>query len=94
MKVLIVNIRVAKERVGEFVAATRENAEASRKEPGVARFEILQDEADSCHFVLFEAYRDEKAQASHKETPHYRKWKDLAEPMMSEPRTRVLYSEL
>jgi (4S)-4-hydroxy-5-phosphonooxypentane-2,3-dione isomerase len=92
--ILIVHIRVLKDRVEEFVAATRENAAFSRKEPGISRFELLQDQAEPCRFVLVEGYRDAEAQARHKETPHYLKWKDLAEPMMAEPRTRALYSEL
>lgn len=94
MKVLIVHIKVSKDRVDEFIAVTRENAAASRKEPGVLRFELLQDESDQCLFVLVEAYRDEGAQASHKGTAHYEKWKEQAEPMMAEPRTRALYAEL
>jgi quinol monooxygenase YgiN len=94
MKILIVHIKVSKDRVQDFIAATRENAAASREEPGVARFELLQDEADPCLFVLVEAYRDEGAQAGHRETAHYKKWKELAEPMMAEPRTRALYTEL
>ena len=94
MKVLIVHIKVSKDRVQDFIAATLENAAASRTEPGVSRFDLLQDEADPCLFALVEAYRDERAQASHKETAHYKKWKDLAEPMMAEPRTRALYAEL
>jgi (4S)-4-hydroxy-5-phosphonooxypentane-2,3-dione isomerase len=94
MNILIVNIRVSKDKVGAFIAATRENAARSREEPGIARFELLQDEADPCRFALIEAYRDAEAQARHKETAHYLKWKDLAEPMMAEPRTRALFSEI
>ena len=94
MKVLIVHMLVKRDRVEDFIAATLQNAAASRKEPGIARFELLRDEAEPCRFVLVEGYRDEEAQALHKETPHYAKWKELAEPMMAEPRTRALYSEL
>jgi quinol monooxygenase YgiN len=92
--ILIVHIRVSKDRVDEFIAATRENAVLSRREPGISRFDLLQDQSDPCRFVLVEGYRDAEAQATHKETAHYLKWKDLAEPMMAEQRTRALYSEL
>jgi quinol monooxygenase YgiN len=94
MKTLLVQVRVIKGKEGEFVAATLENAEKSRKEPGIFRFELLQDEADPSRFVLVEGYRDEAAQAAHKETAHYAKWKELVEPLMAEPRTRALYSTL
>jgi (4S)-4-hydroxy-5-phosphonooxypentane-2,3-dione isomerase len=92
--VLIVNIKVSKDRIEDFIAATRENMGHSRAEPGISRFELLQDDADPSRFVLVEGYRDAAAQARHKETAHYLKWKELAEPMMAEPRSRALYSEI
>jgi len=94
MKTMIVHIKVSKDKVGQFIEATRANAAASRTEPGIARFDFLGDDADPCRFVLIEVYRDAEAQARHKETAHYAKWKDLAETMMAEPRTRAQYSEL
>jgi (4S)-4-hydroxy-5-phosphonooxypentane-2,3-dione isomerase len=94
MITLIVNIRVVEDRAEAFVAATRENLAQSRREAGIARFELLRDQADPCRFVLIEGYRDAEAQARHKETAHYLKWKELAEPMMAEPRTRALYTEI
>ncbi len=94
MKTLIVHIRVAEGKAEEFIAATRENVAASRREPGVARFELYRDEAEPDRFVLFEAYRSDEAQALHRETAHYAAWKSRAEPLMAEPRTRALYSEI
>lgn len=92
MITVIVNIRVLKDRVADFIAATRENLGHSLKEPGIARFEFFQDQAESDRFVLVEDYRDVAAQVSHKETAHYLKWRDAIEPMMAEPRTRAQYS--
>ena len=94
MKTLIVHLRVIESRVEDFIAATRENMANSRKEPGISRFELLRDDVDPCRFVLVEAYRDDAAQAAHKETAHYFKWKELAESMLDEPRTRALYSSI
>jgi autoinducer 2-degrading protein len=92
MEALIVNIKVKPEMVEAFRAACLENAAASRREPGVARFDLLQDAQDSCRFMLYEAYRDAEAPARHRETSHYKKWKELCEPMMAEPRTRASYA--
>jgi (4S)-4-hydroxy-5-phosphonooxypentane-2,3-dione isomerase len=94
MKIVIVHIRVAEGRAEDFIAATLENASHSLEEPGIARFELLRDEESSDRFVLVEGYRDAEAQAAHKETAHYKKWRDLVEPIMAEPRTRALYTEL
>lgn len=94
MITLIVNIKVLPGRADEFAAATLENLARSRREPGIARFELFRDEAEPCRFVLVEGYRGSEAQAAHKETAHYLKWKDLVEPMMAEPRKRASYAEL
>jgi (4S)-4-hydroxy-5-phosphonooxypentane-2,3-dione isomerase len=91
MRILIVDVKVKPESVEAFVAATRENAAASLREPGIARFELLRDEADPCRFALIEAYRDDEGQGRHRETAHYKKWRDAVEPMMAEPRTRSAY---
>ena len=92
--ILIVHIRVSKDKVEEFIAATRENAGLSLKEPGISRFEFLQDQADPCRFVLVEGYRDAEAQARHKETAHYARWRDTVAPMMAAPRTSVKFTNL
>ena len=70
-----------------FREATLANARESVKEPGIARFDVVQDTEDRTRFVLVEAYRTAEAPAAHKETAHYLKWRDTVAPMMAEPRT-------
>ena len=94
MKTIIVRIRVIQGKAEDFIAATLENVGFSLKEPGISRFELLRDEEDAERFVLIESYRDAEAQAAHKETDHYKKWRDRVEPMMAEPRTRGVYAKL
>ena len=89
-----VQVRVKAERVEEFKAATAANARASRQEPGIARFEVLQQEDDPTRFVLVEAYRTAEAPAAHKETAHYQKWRDTVAEMMAEPRQSVKLANL
>jgi len=48
MHVTIVHIRVKPEHVDAFVAATKLNHEASVKEPGNRRFDILLSAAPRC----------------------------------------------
>jgi autoinducer 2-degrading protein len=66
-----VHVRVQPGRAGDFLAATLDNVRASLTEPGVLRFDVLQDQANPAHVVLTEVYRDAGAQAAHKSTPHY-----------------------
>jgi (4S)-4-hydroxy-5-phosphonooxypentane-2,3-dione isomerase len=92
MLVVHVHARVHSERVAEFLAATKFNAEASLAEPGVLRFDVLQDEADPAHVILTEVYRDDDAAAAHKLTQHYATWRDAVAEMMAEPRSSQRYS--
>jgi (4S)-4-hydroxy-5-phosphonooxypentane-2,3-dione isomerase len=86
-----VDVAVVPEHLDAFLAATQENAAASREEPGIVRFDVLSDRADPTHVVLVEIYRDEAASAAHKDTPHYQRWRDTVAPMMARPREATRY---
>ncbi len=94
MYVTLVHVLVKPENLPAFIAATRENHEASTKEPGNRRFDVLQSADDPCRFVLYEAYATQADAAAHKITPHYAKWKDAVAGWMAEPRKGVVYNGL
>jgi autoinducer 2-degrading protein len=94
MLIVHVHVRVKPECVDAFKQATIENARNSIKEPGIARFDVIQQKDDATRFVLVEVYRNAEATAAHKETPHYAAWRDRAEPLLAEPRSRVQYSNV
>ena len=79
------------EGIEAFRAASLENARASVKEPGVARFDVVQSVEDPTRFVLVEVYRTPGAPAAHKETPHYQRWREVVADLMAEPRTSARY---
>jgi quinol monooxygenase YgiN len=90
---LVVHVH-AKEKpefVEAFREATIENARQSVQEPGVARFDVIQQLGDETRFVLVEVYRSAEAPAEHKETAHYQKWRDKVAGMMAEPRSSVKF---
>lgn len=89
MLIVTVFVQVKADCVDAFRAATEANAEASVREPGIARFDVLQQVDDPTRFVLVEAYRSDDAPARHKETVHYRTWRDAVADMMVEPRRSV-----
>jgi autoinducer 2-degrading protein len=91
MLVVHVHVHVKPECVGSFQQATIENARNSLREPGIARFDIVQQQDDPTRFVLVEAYRTADAPARHKETAHYAKWRDTVAGMMAEPRSSVKF---
>jgi (4S)-4-hydroxy-5-phosphonooxypentane-2,3-dione isomerase len=92
MLVVHVHARVEPARVEDFLAATQVNARSSLAEPGVLRFDVIQDQADPAHVVLVEVYRDEAASAAHKQTAHYATWRDAVAEMMAQPRESARYS--
>lgn len=94
MHVSIVQVSVRPEHIQAFTNATRENASQSLREPGVARFDVLQDAEHPTEFVLYEVYRDAQAPARHKSTAHYLHWRDTVAPMMVTPRTSRKYTSL
>lgn len=94
MLIVHVHIRVKPEFIDAFKEATIENARQSVQEPGIARFDVIQQADDPVRFVLVEVYRSIEATVRHKETAHYATWRDKAGPMMAEPRTRVEYSNV
>ncbi len=94
MLVLQVLAKVKAEYLEAFREATISNARASRREPGVARFDVLQQEDDPLRFQLFEVYRSKDATVAHKETAHYRQWVETVTPMMAEARTRSWWTSV
>jgi quinol monooxygenase YgiN len=94
MLIVHVHVHVKPECVEAFRQATVENARQSVKEPGIARFDAVQQTDDPTRFVLVEVYRTADAPAKHKETAHYQKWRDTVQPMMAEPRTSVKYGSV
>ncbi len=92
MLVVHVQVRILPGRTAEFLAATLVNARASLGEPGVLRFDVIQDQADPEHVVLVEVYRDADASVAHKATPHYAVWRDAVAEMMAEPRQSTRFS--
>jgi quinol monooxygenase YgiN len=94
MLVVHVMVHVKADQVEAFRAASLENARESLKEPGIARFDVVQQDSDPTRFVLVEVYKTEDAPARHKETAHYAKWRDAVAEMMAEPRTSVKYRAL
>ena len=91
MLIVQVFVHVRPDAVDAFLAATLDNARHSVLEPGVVRFDVIQQEGDPTRFVLIEIYRDDNSPAAHKATPHYARWRDAVEPMMAEPRSSTKY---
>lgn len=94
MLIVHVHVHVKPEFVKAFKHATIENARNSVQEPGIARFDVIQQQDDPTRFVLVEVYRSVEATAAHKETSHYATWRDTVAEMMAEPRSSIKYANV
>ena len=94
MTVACVMVYVKKENIDDFIKACVENHINSVKEPGNMRFDVLQSKEDPARFMLYEAYKNEELASSHKNTPHYLKWKETVGPWMAEPRQGISYKAI
>jgi quinol monooxygenase YgiN len=94
MLIVHVHVHVKPEFVEAFKQASLANARQSVEEPGIARFDVIQQADDPARFLLVEVYRSQEATVRHKETAHYAAWRDTVAPMMAEPRSSVKYSNL
>ena len=94
MLVVHVHVHVKPDMVEAFKQATIENARNSVQEPGIVRFDVVQQQDDPTRFTLVEIYRTQADTARHKETAHYQRWRDAVESMMAEPRSGVKYANV
>ncbi|MFX0091112.1 MAG: putative quinol monooxygenase [Candidatus Hodarchaeota archaeon] len=94
MLIYCVTVYVKPEYRNAFIEATLENARNTRKEPGNLRFDVLECVDDPGKFFLYEVYREEKDVGAHKETSHYKKWRETVAEMMAKPREGVKHNNL
>jgi autoinducer 2-degrading protein len=90
----LVHVWVKEAFINDFIAASTENHKESIKEPGNLRFDLLQDASDPAKFVLYEAYESPEAAAAHKETAHYKRWRETVADWMAQPRKGDRYEIL
>ena len=87
MYIVIVGIHVKPDHLNAFLEAMLENASSSlNNEPGCVRFDVVQDEADPAHLILYEIYRDRSAfEEDHLKRPHFLRWRDAVREWHATP---------
>jgi autoinducer 2-degrading protein len=88
----VVTFHVKDKQINRFKEISQTNAQASRKEPGIKSFEVLQQMDDDSKFLFIETYVSLEDQLSHRETTHYKLWKSQVEELLAQPRTNVKYT--
>jgi (4S)-4-hydroxy-5-phosphonooxypentane-2,3-dione isomerase len=94
MFIVHVNVKVKPEFVDDFISVSLKNAKASLGEPGIVRFDVIQNETEPTQFVLVQVYKTENDPTKHKLTQHYQEWQESVTEMMVTPRTKTIYKNL
>ena len=94
MYIVVVHSHIQEKHVERFREITLQNAEASRREEGCVRFDVIQQVDDETRFTFIEMFKSEEDGAIHRETSHFKKWLEEAVPLMAEPRTRIIYHDV
>lgn len=94
MHIVHVLIKVEPENLEDFLEATIENSRNSIQEPGIVQFDFIQSKEQPANFILVEVYRTPEDQLAHRETSHYKKWKETVADMMAEPRVGIAYANI
>ena len=94
MLIVHVMVKVKPDKIEEFKAITVKNASNSIREPGIIRFDCIQNQEDPASFVLSEVYKSPEAVAAHKQTAHYAEWCETVKDMMAEPRYSIKYDNV
>jgi quinol monooxygenase YgiN len=66
-------------------------AEASRKEPGNLRFDVLQHTMRGNHYTVVEGWRNQQAFDAHVAATHTRQYRDTLQPMTGSPLDERVY---
>jgi quinol monooxygenase YgiN len=69
----------------------RRLADASRKEPGNLRFDIVQHTMRANHFTVVETWRNQEALDAHVAAAHTRQYRDDVQPMTGSPLDERVY---
>jgi quinol monooxygenase YgiN len=94
MHIVHVFIHVKPDKIEDFLKVVQDNAAHSIEEPGIARFDVLQQADDPTRFALVEVYRTVGDVEKHKQTAHYNRWRVAVETLEAEPRTRIVYRNI
>lgn len=89
MVVQLVHLRIKAEHLDAFKKVTLDNTHNSRLEPGIVQFALIQQQDDPTKFIILEAFKDEAAIEAHRQTPHYRRWKEAVPDMLAEDRYAI-----
>ncbi|PWU05273.1 MAG: hypothetical protein C5B51_15095 [Terriglobia bacterium] len=87
-----VDIAGTSSRLEEATRAVREFGAASQKDPGVVRFEIVQQEGHPNHFTIYEVWKSREAFETHLAAPYTLEFRQKIQPVLGSPFREKLHT--
>jgi quinol monooxygenase YgiN len=87
-----INLDIAPDQFDKFMAAAKENAVASAKDPGCREFSIAVSQDDPHHIMFFEVYDNAAALDAHRATDHFKKFQAATKDMVAKRDVRQFLS--
>ena len=88
----VVNLDISAANFDKFMAAARDNAEASLKDEGYHEFNIGISKDDPHHVLLIEVYDNTDALDRHQQTEHYKRYMTATDEMVVRRETNQFLS--
>lgn len=79
-------------KVDDFLAALKENAAASVKEPGCRELDVAVSQKDPNHVFILEVYDNAAAAEAHTATEHFKKYKAATKDLVVKRQAQQLWS--
>lgn len=85
MSYVVSYVEVAPATAYDATSLLRQLRDASRKEAGAERFEVVQRTSHPSHFAVIEIWKDGKAAEAHAAAAHTKQFREKLQPMLSAP---------
>ncbi|PWJ42349.1 putative quinol monooxygenase [Sediminitomix flava] len=85
MHIRIIKLYIDPNHLDTFREVTKKNFEASIKEEGVIRFDIMEDAERVGEYTILEVFKSSEDREKHFTTAHFKEWDKVAVPLFIAP---------
>jgi autoinducer 2-degrading protein len=86
----VVDLEVVPAELERFLAALKENAAATIKEPGCRRYDFMQSATNPSQILIYEVYENAAAVQVHRDTEHFKRYVAVTKDMVAKRQSRPM----
>lgn len=91
---VVTHVDVTPNYTADATKLLREFAVESKKDPGVVRFEVLQQDSRANHYTIVEVWQTRQAFEAHSAAEHTKRYREKLQPMLGSPFDERLHEML